>query len=62
MPMRIGGGSGAPARIIAEVSEKPESTPMPRQRAADSAAMGLGAQLSLLVVAAGLLLFPRIPH
>ncbi|XP_050713058.1 isatin hydrolase-like isoform X3 [Eriocheir sinensis] len=61
MPMRIGGGSGAPARIIAEMSDEPVGMPMHRQHV-DSAAMGLHAQAQLLLVGVGLLLIPRRAH
>lgn len=61
MPMRIGGGSGAPARIIAEVSDKATGMPMHHQHSA-SAATGLLIQVPLLLVAAGLLLIPRRAH
>lgn len=61
MPMRIGGGSGAPARIVAEMSDEPVGMPMHRQHV-DSAAMGLHAQAPLLLVGVGLLLIPRRAH
>lgn len=60
MPMRIGGGSGAPARIIAEVFDESEGVLMSHQHT--SAAMGPHTELPLLQLVTGLLLVVLIPH